>query len=86
MLAVGVVLYIGFCIILMHFLFSCEGPDRFISLHFKVLSSLSIVTGSCGIVVVEMTDDLGNPFFRPHVKVKVSLGCCMVVVMRFVDT
>jgi hypothetical protein len=87
MLAAGVVLlYICFCIIVMHFLFSCEGPDRLISLHFKALSSLSIVTGSCAIVVAEMTDDLGNPLFRPHMKVKVRLGWCMVVVMSFVDT
>lgn len=56
MLAAGVVLfYFGLCIIVMHFLFSCDRPDRFISLHFKVLLSLSIVTGSCAVVVAEMT-------------------------------
>jgi hypothetical protein len=38
----------------MHFLFSCEGPDRLISFHFKVLLSLSIVTRSCAIVVAVM--------------------------------
>jgi hypothetical protein len=70
----------------MHFLFSCEGPDRLISLHFKVLLPLSIVTGSCAVVVAEMADDVDNPFFRPHVKVKVRLGWCMVAVMRFVGT
>jgi hypothetical protein len=87
MLAAGVVLfYFGFCVIVMHFLFSCEGPDRLISLHFKLMLSMSIVTGSCAIVVAEMTDGLYNPFFRPRVKVKVRLGCCMVVVMMFVDT
>jgi len=44
MLAAGVVLfYFGFYTIVMHFLFSCEGPDRLVSLHFKVLLSLSIV-------------------------------------------
>jgi len=87
MLAAGVALfYFGFCIIMMHFLLSCEGPDRHISLHFKVLLSLSIVTGSCAIVIAEMTDDLDNPFFRPRVKVKVRLGWCMVVLMGFVDT
>jgi hypothetical protein len=63
MLTAGVVLfYFGLYIIVMHFLFSCEGPDRVISLHFKVLLSLSIVTGSYAIVVAEMTDDLDNPF------------------------
>jgi hypothetical protein len=42
MLAAGVVLFhFGFFfIIVMHFHFSCEGPDRLISLHFKVLLSL----------------------------------------------
>jgi hypothetical protein len=52
MLATGVVLfYCGFCEIVMHFLFYSEEPDRLLSLHFKVLLPLIIVTSSCAIVI-----------------------------------